>query len=175
MFANEAGRYLIFPPRLFLLSLVHSIIPLQQPGPLSHPPVFPTLSFLTTAVKLQKHGRWGKVSSSLDWELQLVIHHICKPRDPISPVRMNICTNVEAHVDDNKTHTSCSIYQTCTQSKAQTDKQAVLLINSLYPFFVYSSVSFFFKISSLSLCLSLCFKAPSLLLRYIPVYEHKNR
>ena len=161
MFANEAGRYLIFPPSLahaglFLLSLIHSIIPFQQPGPLSHPPLFPTLSFLTTAVKLQRGGGGGglKVSSSLDWELQLVIHHICKPRDPISPVRMNICTNVEEHADDNKTHTSYSIYQTCTQSKAQTDKQAVLLINSLCPFFVYSAVSIFFYFFLFPLSLS---------------------
>ena len=70
MFANEAGRYLIFPPSLahaglFLLSLIHSIIPFQQPGPLSHPPLFPTLSFLTTAVKLQKRGGGGGPQGSL--------------------------------------------------------------------------------------------------------------
>lgn len=127
----------------------------SSPGPSPTPLFSPHYPSWPLQLNCRSVGGGGlKVSSSLDWELQLVIHHICKPRDPISPVRMNICTNVEEHADDNKTHTSYSIYQTCTQSKAQTDKQAVLLINSLCPFFVYSAVSIFFYFFLFPLSLS---------------------
>lgn len=98
-----------------------------------HPPL-PTLSFLTTAVKLQKCGGRCVPAST---ELQPSTHHIHsgKPCDLISPVRM-ICTNVIAHAGNNKTHILFNLQDMHSEERIDS-KHAAFLINSFPSFFVY--------------------------------------
>lgn len=155
MFANEAARYQFFFLAHLCWPIPHISHSLHHPSlpAWAHPPLL-TLSFLTTAVKLQKCG--GRCVPA--WtELQPSTHHIHsgKPCDLISPVRM-ICTNMIAHVSNNKTHILFNLQDIHSEERIGS-KHATLLINYFSPFFVYLSVGFFCLPVSLSLLSSSIF------------------
>lgn len=129
--------------------LVHSSYLSFTPSSLSSSPSappLPTLSFLTTAVKLQKcGGRCVPAWTGNYSPLSITSIHSGKPCDLISPVRM-ICTNVIAHVGNNKTHILFNLQD--MHSEQRTDsKHAVLLINSFSAFFVYLFLLFCLSVS----------------------------